>query len=500
MKNKQKIADSFGIYKAEKEKATVLFLPSGRIPLHVLAVPGENHGDFGFDKTEQISSVEIMDKKEYYSPRERAEFLYEAITAKDENGEYLFHNICLGGGNGADDTIDALEKLLKEPGREPLPKRINDLNIFGFSDASQLHHYLGQRGVATEIYYSAVHPEFLYRDILNTLDKQKENKPFLMDLEVVNNPENKTKIEGFTQPGSITSVEHRPTHQLRAFSEGSNMLVIELTNQTQIERLAETLEQMKDKNISLVLSKDMTPEMVNAVKDRFKNLTIFSGALVGHGNCLKEGKPIPLFAESHVTLKGNKAQMEIFPFSAVTPEKSKELSDKKNNPIRIPEIIQTEDAKPVLTVVDLDKAGRAVLSDLTKITHGAEKYTIHIENTTRTNNKGEEIDNGTWQRMELAIKELLEYRIIDPSKLKQLEFTGKCNPDRLSSFTSTIMQELAEQYLPHLQELNYSQKIDSDKNAVAQHLANTLSAGTEEGKKPLNTTTVFKKLISGERK
>ncbi|MBR6231496.1 MAG: hypothetical protein IKQ99_00165 [Alphaproteobacteria bacterium] len=496
MKDKEKISKSFSVYRAGKEKGMALFLPSGRVALHVLAVPGENHGDFGFDKAEQISSAEITNKKEYYSPRERAEFLYEAITAKDKSGKYLFHNICLGGGNGADDTIDALEKLLKEPGRAPLPKRAKDLNIFGFSDASQLHHYLGQRGIATQVYYSAVRPEFLYQDIADTLERQKGNKPFLMNLEVVNNPENKTKIEGFTQPGSITSVEHRPTHQLRAFPEGSNMLVIELTNQTQIERLAETLEQMKDKNISLVLSKDMTPEMVNAVKDRFKNLTIFSGALMGHGNCIKEGKPIPLFAESHISINGNKAQMEIFPFSCVTPKKAEELSDEKVNPKRIPKIVQAKDAQPILTVTGLDKAGRAIISDLTQITQGAEKYTIHIRETTRINNKGEEVDNGTWQKMELGIKELLEHRIIDPDKLKQLEFTGACDPDKLSSFTQHMMQELAEQYLPHLQELNYSQKTDSHEDAV-QRLATTLSAGEQKGK---STALLSKKLIAKERK
>ena len=79
----KRLTKSLGIYKAESEKTQVVFLPSGR-----MSMPKGI-----FDETEQVSNVEIIEDKEYYSAQERAEFLYEAITAKDEKGEYLFHNI-----------------------------------------------------------------------------------------------------------------------------------------------------------------------------------------------------------------------------------------------------------------------------------------------------------------------------------------------------------------------------------------------------------------------
>ena len=441
----------------------LLFLPSGRKTL--------DPETFGSDSKGVISSLGIKDKKGYYSPEERAAFLYEAITAKDEKGNYLYHNICLGGGNGAEDTIQALEKLLKDKNLE-LPKRAKDLNIFGFSDASQLHHYLGQRGVATQIYYSAMHPDTLYSDVSDTLKKQgkihsglnsllgKKESSFSMDLSVINNPTGEKEITGFTQPGSITSVEHRPTHQLQTFSEGSNMLIIELTNQTQIDRLKETLDQMENKNISLILSKDMTPDMTRAVAERFPYLTILSGALVGHKDCLTkknekgepipasgEGKPIPLFAESTITInKNGTATLKMAPTSS---EKAQELSDPEKHPKRIPTIQEDpQKATTELTIKGTDAAGRAVLSDLTAIKQNQPQYTIKIENSS---------PEFAWQKMELGIKELLEHGIINPNTLQQLNFSGKdFNAESLPPITAKYMQELAVQYLPKLGVLTYN--------------------------------------------
>ena len=424
----------------------LVFLPSGRIP--------PNLQDFGPDPERKISRVAIKNKKIYYSPEERAEFLYEAITAKDEKGNYLYNNIYLEGGHGAEDTICALEKLLKDK-KATLPERADNLNIFGFSDASQFHHYFGQRGIATPIYYSGSTSSKLYPDLINTLKKQKQNETFFMHLTIVNNPKKRKAIKGLTQPGAISHIEHKPTHQLQVLPNQSNILILELANHTQINRLAETLDQMKDKDITLVLSKDMSPKMIEAVKERFPHLTIFSGALVGHGNCSRkkgqgpdsgEGKPIPLFASGTISIaKDGTATMQITPKSS---PKAKELSDPRKHPKRRVKI--KEDPKNTTTLVtikDGDAAGRVILSDPTKIKQGQPHYTIQIGRTD---------PNFAWQKMELSIKELLELGIINPTTLQQLEFIGDCNPDALWRGTARIMKELVSMYLPKLKSLRYN--------------------------------------------
>lgn len=425
------------VYSAENEKTKVVVLPSGRKTVPVKNLVEEKTG---FSRDDQVSFVGIDTEKDYYSPDERAALIYEAITARDEKGEYLYHNIFLAGGNGADDTIDALEKLLQGPPKKELPDRVDNLNVFGFSDVSQFHHYLGQRGGATTIYYSNCNPEKISSNVLETLKKQEKNEQFSMELEVVNNPDNRKKIIGFTQPGAITTVEHKMTHQLQPFSNGSNMLVVELKNETQIERLGETLNQMRDKEISLVLSKDMSNDMVQKTMKAFPDMAIFYGALMGHGECKKTGEPIPLFACSTITIGDNgMATMNIDPKSS---EKAKEL---QYMPKRIPFAVEdTQHSSTKLTIEDTDGAGRAVLSDLADIKQGAEEYTIHIKNAG---------PSFSWQKMELGIKELLEHGIINPDTLKRINFTGGCAENRLENLR--FVNEVCARYLPKLEKFSY---------------------------------------------
>ena len=428
------------IYPAQNEQTQVVFLPSGRKAVSI------NHRvdkEKGVCLDDRVSCVGIDPEKDYYTPEERAALIYEAITARDENGQYLYHNIVLGGGNGADDTIDALEKLLQGPPKKELPVRADNLNVFGFSDASQFHHYLGQRGIATPIYYSNCNPDKFYPNLFDTLEKQRKGIPFEMALDVINNPQNTDEIKGFTQPGAITMVEHRPTHQLQPFSEGSNMLLIELTNETQIERLAETLNQMEDKEISLILSKDMSDDMVQKVAKEFPNRPVFYGALLGHGECKKIGEPIVLFAESRIQITGHKAKLLMHPLAH---EKAKEL---QNSPKRVPSVEEdTQHSSTKLTIEDCDGAGRAVLSDLTNIKQGAEEYTIRIKNA------GPDF---TWQKMELGIKELLEYGIINPDTLKKINFTGGCNENQLKNLR--FVNEVCARYLPKLESFSYEKRL-----------------------------------------
>lgn len=391
----------------------------------------------GLETIENDSRFSCFDIRPY-SAKERAELLYDAISAKDKNGDYLYNNIYLRGGNGAEDTIKALEELLQKK-QVSLPKRQNNLNVWGFSDASQLFHYLGQKGVATPIYYSGTNKDKFYSAVVEVLNKQNRKDSFaITDLTVINNPENKKEIIGYTQPGSITGIEHRPTHQLRPFSDGNNMLIIELTNQIQIDRLKETIERLKGKDISLLLSKDMERDMTDKVKEAFPELCIFHGIRVGHGDCMENAMPIPLFAKSQIDIKNDgKAIMEIQPFADKEAVKLQKIKG------QVPKVKEDKKFATNTLIVDrLDNAGRAILSDLTKIKQNDTLYTIAI--------KGSNIG----QKIELGVKELLEYGIINADTVQQLNFSGKC--ENLNELSCSIIKEFVLQYLPKLEKLTYN--------------------------------------------
>ena len=439
-------------HQAEKEEAKVLFLPSGRVPISIHTADMTHEG---------LTYVGLALKKESYSPEERAAFLYQAITAK-KDGKYLYSYICLGGGNGAEDTIRALEELQKEKG--PLPERVQDLTVIGFSDASQLHHYLGQRGIGTQVYFSGgctrnsegkpvPDPEKFYRAMADILTGKEKT----INLKVENNPEGRQEITGITQPGSITSVEHRPTHQLQPVSGKSNFLIVELTNQVQVDRLKQVLDRLEEgADISLALSQDMSDDMVKTVKCAFPDQVILSGMPVGHGSCLEKGEPIPLFAGAKVVIHGDEAMMVIDPRSS---EEAKELHKKPKR--ECPKVIQeAKRAQAEFCVEGLDGAGRAIVSDMTLIRQGAKKYKIRIADAG---------PNYTWQRMELGVKELLEHRVIDPNKLERLDFTGDSAAEGMNWEKMTqVMTELAEWPLPKLKTITYNgQEIPFEKPKVA---------------------------------
>ena len=429
------------VYQAENEQAKVLFLPSGRKTINAAAFGGES-----------ISCVGVAEEKKMYSPKERAEFLYTAITAK-RMGRYLCSNITLSGGNGAEDTIRALETLTREWGKWPAD-RANNLNFLGFSDASQLFHYFGQRGIGTPFYFSgmlsrdsqgelSIDPKKLQQALMEISEKQKRNEPFEMVWGVVNNPKNVQKMAGFTQPGSVAAVEHRLTHQLQPFSGAENFVIVEPNNEVQIRRLKETLERMKGADISLVLSQDVSDDMVKRVKETFPDRIILSGAAVGHKSAIENGKPIPLFAETHIEIQGEKAVVKINPRIS---ERAKELQHQPKR--ECPEIVTSKYARPAFQVLDLDGEGRAIVPEMSLIQKGAKKYDIRIEKA------GPDF---TWQRMVLGVQELLEHRIIDPQRLERLDFTGDCAAERLDKdYTVQAMTDLAGWPLPKLKTVTYN--------------------------------------------
>ena len=453
---------------------------------NLAVVPSSRHTKWVHKKLmsadNQISVFGPETEKNYYTPEERAAFLYKALTAKGEDGKFLYKNIIIPGGNGTDDTIFALEKYLKENALS-LPKR-TDLNILGFSDASQLFHYLGQRGVGNGFYFSGLvseeksdqgenvfDPKKLFKAIWEIKEKQEKNTPLEMDLQVINNPQNVKKLTGYTQPGSITHIELHQTHQLQLFPEGSNMLIVEPSGPTEIKRTKEILDQIKDvehpEKIVLVLSKDTPKNLLGMIKEEFKDYPILFGANVGHNTCLFDGKPITLMAENRVDIERDKAKWIIAP---VAGNKAEELSAQ---PKRTHQVKQGPDATTELVALkswggpgrcsvaaatDVDENGWPTKKengiheiDLTKIKQNQKKYTIQLD-IPPDYVKGQKL--GLWQRVELCLKELRGHGIIGKN-LEQTNFKW-IYVEKPHPFTAQAMQELKRLYFPNLKSITYN--------------------------------------------
>ena len=434
----------------------IVFLPSTRKYLNAWNELKEKKVH---PENRRIRPVFITDLKDGYSPFERADLLYKTITMQDSNGNYLYHNIFLSGGNGTEDTIYCLEKYLRDR-KLTLPNRAKDLNVFGFSDASQLLHYLGQRGVATPVYYSSVrNSDAFCHGIIEMVEKQKKGESFSTVLKVVHIPTGNRIFIGHTQPGSITSVENRPTHQLKAFSEGYNMLIVELTKEIQIKRLSEIVKKVQNsgKKMCLVLSKDTNRDLMSIIEKEFPDIPIFYGAPVGHGACLKEGKPIPLFALCKISVQddGKTARMRTEVFSALTDEKKVE-NLRIENPERRPKIVDdTQHSTTEIIYEGTDKAGRAILSDMTRIKQNAEEYIIDIK-ATDTDEKMD-VDKikaadtkFAWQEMDMCIKELLENNIIKRDAPVTLKFVDKDDYKVGDLEDLKFIRETCSIYLPNI--------------------------------------------------
>lgn len=420
-----------------------------------------------------------------HSPRERAEMLYEAITTvkkdksgnviNDENGNpiYKYHNIYITGGTNTEDVIRELEKIQKERGA--LPARRGDLRIFGFSDATQLHHYLGQRAIATSYYNSSGLISSIY-DL--KAEKILKLKPTGFTLSSIGNAAEKCEIyenkEGILLPGSILLTEDRPTHQI-ALSKDKVNFVIEEFFKPDPELfakawLAEYKAKFEGKNIVLLLSQD-TPEKVRnklpALMDELgiTDLPVFYGMPVGHGECAKGrckidesgnavkeriGKLIPLFQTVKLTPEGN------LTFNYATNEEEQNAENEeliainrlnKEHP-RQPYVPKSssQDVETTQAVVEysLGEAGM-FFYNLSTLEKGATEYTISF---------GED-HPFTIQYMEMTLKKLYEKGIINKDKLTSVkfkangvdkEFLGKLEKQGMHR----RLEYLRDEYFPNL--------------------------------------------------
>lgn len=434
-------------YQAPDETTNLVIIPSG----YVMGKPPAEY----FNETEQLSRLKQnhisitlpYDNNIYngkfskiswgeeisHSPQERAEMIYEAITAQNSDGQYKYNNLYFTGGSNTEDVIFELEKICRAKGA--LPQRNNDLKTYGFSDATQLHHYLGQRGISTPVYYS----KNVYALIK---DLSENNHTTSLNIEALNDAAQKTnEINGHLQPGNQAQVENRTTHQTRFFQEGYNFLVVEFRNKAAAEAFLQTSKNFKKEKIALLLSKDTHKEATEYFMQN-TDFPVFSGMPVGHGDCQKngEGLGISLFSSAKIRKTDNGYNLEF-------KEKAADnIYNLLKNETRSPLRTRGGNAENAI-LENINGSAGAVFKNLEDIQIGSTSLTIDIQRA----------EHNLTQAMEISVKTLIERKIIDPKTLKTLNFRSSSKDVKMKNTIQHRMNDLRKRYLPNLKEMKLNE-------------------------------------------
>lgn len=445
------MSDSFisklnNFYKAPNEIDNLVIIPSG----YVMGKPPAEH----FNETKQLnrlktSNISITlpyDNNIYngnfskvswqeeisHSPKERAEMIYEAVSTKDNNGNYKYNNIYFTGGSNTEDVIFELEKICEEKG--PLPQRKDNLKTYGFSDATQLHHYLGQRGISTPVYYSKnIYALIDDLNAQNNISKDLNIEPLNASAKKIN------KLHGYLQPGNQSQVENRLTYQTSFFQNDNNLLVIEFGSKSAAEAFIETSKKFENENIVLLLSQDSSKEATDYLVQNTK-FPIFTGIPVGHSACQKNGKAINLFSSANIqkTENGyhinyeNKASDNVF-----------NLCKNKKRP---PALTKGGDER-IAVLEKINGSAGAVFHNFEKIKRGASSLSIEIPPE----------EKNIVQAMEMSVKTLIENQIIAPDKLETLNFQTLPVNDKIQEIIKKRMLDLTDRYLPKLKKIKHNE-------------------------------------------
>lgn len=474
-------------YKAEDERNNLVIIPSGCV---VPKPPKEE-----FNEQEQLDRLVFIDKKKLikrkvsvilpydknifngdkfskpawneelsHHPRERAEMIYEAITAQNDDGSYKYNNIFLTGGCNTEDVIWELDKLCRERG--PLPERKDNLKTFGFSDATQLHHYLGQRGISTPVYYS----KNVY-SLLASLS-QEEDTQHQFDLTPLNEmAKGMDHITGYTQPGNQPQVEDKTTHQTKFFDDGYNFLVVEFRSEDLAKDFIETCKKFKDQKIALLVSKDSNKKAMTYLLNH-SNFPVFGGMPVGHEGCLQNGEPIPLFANSTLEKSENGYRLSI---GNTASDKVKDLSQKQHRP----SVKAKGGNENMAKLLYLNGSAGAVFENLENLQIGGASLSIEIPDP-ELKEGGKESD--VVQMMEMAVKKLQDKGIIVPGEIEQIDFIydGFIKNPEIKNEIKNRLKDLKERYLPDLQNITLNGSDIQAKQKSTQMA--TLSQGSLDGK------------------
>ncbi|GHU00691.1 hypothetical protein FACS1894186_1810 [Alphaproteobacteria bacterium] len=252
---------------------------------------------------EQIMSLTSYRKAGVFSHtvEARAQMLYETITARDEKdpGKYKYQAAYLSGGSNADDVIIALEKLMRDDPQKypPLPDRARGddrLHMAGFSDASQIVRYLGQKGVAqTYIWANNGGPIGLLDHLEAMADENHKESIVVKELIAPD----RDITDGINMPPEFRSNLYSRTHQPQLSGKMENIMLAELTRPASGADMIEALQHpaLKGKPITLMLSEKSSPDkeiakLVAKIKvlnaklatEGLPNIAVFQGAPFGH--------------------------------------------------------------------------------------------------------------------------------------------------------------------------------------------------------------------------
>lgn len=369
-----------------------------------------------------------------HSPKERAEMIYEAISARNEDGSYKYHNIYFTGGSNTEDVIFDLDKICRERGA--LPRRKDTLKTYGFSDASQLHHYLGQRGISTPVYYSK-YVGCLIKDL---------SKQTAVSTDFHIEPVNETakeiqELSGYLQPGNQSQVENKLMYQTRFFSDDYNFLVVEFRNRNAVDAFLKTCKQFKDKKIILLLSRDTDQEAKDYLI-KHSQYPIFTGMPVGHRSCLREGRGICLFSLARIQKTGRG-------YHLISEDKASDnVLTLRNEEVRLPPFI-LGGKEHIAILKDIDGNAGGVFENLEKLKVGSPSLLIRIPY------KVEDLV----QTMEISVKTLLETKIIDPEKLEYLSFEAKLFDKNQKDVLKKRLEDLVRRYLPKINEVKVNESV-----------------------------------------
>lgn len=477
-------------YKAPDETDNLVIIPSGYVMGKPPAEVFNESDQLNRLKTSKISITLPYDNNIYsgnfsyvswreeisHSPKERAEMIYEAISAKDKYGNYKYNNIYFTGGSNTEDVIFELEKICKEKG--PLPQRKNDLKTYGFSDATQMHHYLGQRGISTPVYYS----KNIYA-LINDLSTQKDISTELA-IEPLNEAAKKIdKIQGFLQPGNQAQVENRPTHQTKFFKKENNLLVVEFGSQSAAEAFLDTARNFENEKFILLLSQDTCKEARNYLVKN-SGFPIFTGMPVGHGECQRNGLPINLFSSAVIkkTDKGYNLEYE--------SNASNKVLSLSQNQTRNP--ISVEGGNDDVAILKgINGSAGAVFSNFERIKIGSSSLSIKIPKE----------ETSLIQAMEMSVKTLIEKKIINPENLQSLRFQTLPVDERNQESIKKRINDLVKRYLPKTKEvkLNETNLLENANSTIAKLRGLSAPTKTPYYSRKINTNLQTLKLYQEKR-
>ncbi len=152
-----------------------------------------------------------------YSPKVRAELIYDAIFNKKINYIYIT------GGRGNEDTINELEKLIRA--RNPEPLKFDEMPIvYGMSDATNMLNYLGQRNIARSFVAG--------NGISSIFRRQRNGQELFVDerdlrQEVKRCDSKKDRIDGILIPEYLLR-SYGTLQEMRLFKDRVNFLATEI--------------------------------------------------------------------------------------------------------------------------------------------------------------------------------------------------------------------------------------------------------------------------------